>query len=260
MWHQIACVICLLCSHMMIQIVTQKITCSYWMTLRPFEISRIARLARALKDDGGVENMDVLGRYSLIGQLPYVLHSNIHSTFRGCNKNHTIQISFMILKLKKSDLQQNLMKLSMFPKIGISQIIESEILLRYNQQYDSPRGHKMMWLSNFWSGVGNEWIWLLKHRMKFSKNTQWNISMMWNCPDITLLNPLFVLCLFVKSNSLCPDFDMSVCQWVSQWPTELYRENKRIKWNILSYTEGIKNEESTLSQFFYSLRRWALTN
>ena len=56
------------------------------MTLRPFEISRIARLARALKDDGGVENMDVLGRYSLIGQLPYVLHSNIHSTFRGCNK------------------------------------------------------------------------------------------------------------------------------------------------------------------------------
>ena len=48
-----------------------------------FKISRTARLARALKDDGGVENMDVLGRYSLIGQLPYVLHSNIHSTFRG---------------------------------------------------------------------------------------------------------------------------------------------------------------------------------
>ena len=45
------------------------------MTLRPFKISRIARLARALKDDGGVENMDVLGRYSLIGQLPYVLHT-----------------------------------------------------------------------------------------------------------------------------------------------------------------------------------------
>ena len=40
-----------------------------------FKISRIARLARALKDDGGVENMDVLGRYSLIGQLPYVLHT-----------------------------------------------------------------------------------------------------------------------------------------------------------------------------------------
>ena len=60
----------------MIQIVTLSIDNLLILNdIEAFKISRTARLARALKDDGGVENMDVLGRYSLIGQLPYVLHT-----------------------------------------------------------------------------------------------------------------------------------------------------------------------------------------